>query len=141
MKNEARSKMKAYNGGSVNNLVNSLARPGYHNGIWVTDTAARATRYANAQATEIVDASLTQPMAENAVVLTVECNPRWSRRPESHPSLDHCEDHVTDYKIISAAIRFQSYERVLYGNKWTGYFTREQVVELLESRGITVEIV
>lgn len=128
--------MKTYNGGSISNLLKNL----HGNQIYVTDTAERAIRYANAQATGTVDANLRQKLAEGAVILEVECQPHWLRRPESHNSLDHCEDVVTEFTITKATVRFCEYPNTLYGTRHTGYKSAQQVVEILQAQGIKVEV-
>jgi hypothetical protein len=137
--------MIAYNGGSISRLATALKVGS--DGIWVTDTVARATRYANAQATGVVDPSLTQGLAEDAVILEIECEPMFSRRPEGHPSLDHAEDRlrVGTYRIVAATIRFSDYEKrrpgvTTYGSR--GAYTKaDELVAILQAQGVEVRFV
>ena len=127
--------MITYNGGSVSNLINNLGEAT----IYVTDMYQRAVRYANAQATGTVNTNMHQELAENAVVLEIEANPKWLRRDENHSSLDVCEACVSDYRIIKAAIRFGQ-RNTLYGRRGN-YKDREQIVNLLLARNIIVEVI
>ena len=130
--------MKTFNGGSITNVIKNLSS---NNEIWITDTAARATRYANAQATGEVNADLNQEQAENTIILIVEANPGyWTHRDDKHNSLDASESCVRDYEIVKVIIRFKSYKNTLYGTRQTGYKTEQQVVEILKAAGIEVEV-
>ena len=128
--------MKCYNGGSISNLVKYLDSTE----IWVTDTVARAVRYANTQATGIVRSEMNQSQEEDTVILTIETSPRWSRRNENHATLDTCEDCVREYRIISATIRFDHNPRALYGPRGE-MWDRNQVLMALADRGIKAEII
>ena len=128
--------MITYNGGRIGNLIKHIDRKD----IYVTDTFARATRYANAQAGEVVSLSLDQEQAEGTAILEVECNVQFRRRPESHQSLDHAEAVARRFKVKSATLRFRSNEKTVYGSRHTGYMNREQVVDFLNARGIQVII-
>lgn len=87
-----------YHGSSMGKLPKFLAaiaaaRDGGRTAtVYVTDTAEDAARYANAQATRIVDADATA-IGPHAAVLafTLAGEPRWMRRPETHWTLDVCE--------------------------------------------------
>lgn len=124
--------MKAYNGGSISNLIKWFD----HKSIWVTDDIAKAARYANAQASGVVSSDYAG-QAEGTVVLEVACNPCWSRRPVQHASLDQCEDQVTEYAIVKATVRFREYPKTLYG---PDCLSASQVVEFLSGRGIEVVV-
>ena len=124
--------MKTYHGTTVSSLLDSQRRD-----IFVTDSEAKAARYANAQATGRVSADYTG-LAEGAAVLTVETEsePRWIRRANAQ-SLDECEAWLLDgYAITHAKIRWHP-ENTVYGR--SGKMRRAQVIETLRSRGITVE--
>lgn len=130
--------MQTYTGGSISNLIKKFNS---NSGIWTTDTIARATRYANAQATGEVNPDMNQTLAENALILTLDCEPGyWTRRDDNHGSLDTAETYTTKFEIKKVTIRFAEYKNTLYGTRHTGYKTREQVIEMLTSRGIEVEI-
>lgn len=130
--------MITYTGGSIGNLIKNLNSD---RGIWTTDTIARATRYANAQATGEVNPDMNQALAENAVILTVDCEPGfWTRRDDNHGSLDTAETYTTEFEIKKVAIRFAEYQNTLYGTRHTGYKTREQVIEMLTAQGIEAEV-
>lgn len=129
--------MIVYNGGSISNLLKHLGKQE----IWVTDKVAFAIRYANTQSTGEVNPDTTQELAENAAILTIEANPTyWTNRPENHNTLDVSESCVSDYRILKATIRFSDYQNTLYGSRWTGYQTREQVLTFLQEKGIEVEV-
>ena len=129
--------MITYNGGSLNNLVKYL---GSKNALYVTDTAARATRYANAQATGEVNADLDQELAPGAVIIEITTEVNFLRRDNDHSSLDTCEAVAKQYQIIKATVCPPTYSNTLYGNRHTGYKSFEQVVELLKDNGIEVEV-
>lgn len=132
--------MITYNGGSIDNLVLNLSFPNRtKDGIYVTDTIARAMRYANAQAGGLVSHSLEQTQAEGTVILHIDAEPRWLRRPDNHPSLDHCEAVVKEYRIIKATIRFPENQRTVFCRFVRK--NREQVLAMLAERGIEVEVV
>jgi len=102
--------MIAYHGASISNanrLVaairnNSIRQPGFY----VTDSAERAARYANAQATGIVDPDAIS-LCEHAAVVALEIpdNTRWLRRTVSHDTLDTCEALVYQARVISIDAR------------------------------------
>ena len=124
--------MIAYNGGSVSRLVENLSKPT----MWVTDKKNKSMRYANAQATESVDPSLKQRMAEGTVILHVECDPTWVWRSNGR-SLDACEAFIDSFQIVKAEIRFYDYANTVYGR---GHIPAEKVVRMLRDRGVKVEI-
>ena len=128
--------MIVYNGGNITNLIKNIGEQK----IFITDTMARAIRYANAQATGEVNPDMDQEMVEDTVVLEIEVNEvDWLRRPEDHPSLDICEAQIKDFKIKKAIIRFCDDDITRYGTYHTGYKSREQVIEILESNGIEIK--
>jgi hypothetical protein len=127
--------MIAYNGGSISNVIKNINKTE----MFVTDTVERATRYANAQATGVVNADMNQDIAEGAIVLFVECEPRWFNRSEDHTSLDVCEAWIKEYRIVKATIKFHANPRTLYGRR-PNYMNAEQVVSMLRERDIEVEV-
>ena len=130
--------MITYTGGSITNLIKNLNNG---RGIWTTDTPARATRYANAQATGEVNPDMSQDLAENAVILTVDCKPGyWTRRDDNHGSLDTAETFTNEFEIKKVTLRFAEYKNTLYGTRHTGYKTREQVIEMLTAQGVEIEV-
>lgn len=82
-------------------------------GLDVTDTPERAWRYANAQATGVVDPCATSPAEAAAIVeIDVADDLRWIRRPENHPSLDQAEALLEDrhtYKVARVLFRPTAY--------------------------------
>lgn len=129
--------MKTYNGGSISNLLKNIN----NNSMYVTDTPNNAIRYANAQATGVVSAEYG-PQAANTVLLEVECKPNFLRRSSDHHTLDVCESFVRDAVVTKATIKFDDYGNTLYGNRHSGGYKRaDEVVSLLESRGIEVEVI
>lgn len=133
--------MIAYNGGIIDKFLIMQLGKYRPTGIFVTDTMQRATRYANAQATGEVSLDLNQQQEEGTVILHIECEPDFIRRPESHLSLDHCEDWIKDYQIVKATIRFDSNKNTRYGQRWIGYKTEDEVIEFFKSKNIEVELI
>lgn len=91
-----------YHGTSIHNL--SKLRSGKSvdwYGLYVTDTAERATRYANAQATRTVDAQATT-LAPHAAVVVMETDENiiWRRRDDNHHTLDTCETVIKTWRIV-----------------------------------------
>ena len=127
--------MVGYNGGSVSNLVKNFNKAG---SMYVTDTAARATRYANAQATERVSLEFGE-QAPSTVILTVEAEDiNFHRRPGHTASLDECEGWLRagQYRITAARIRFSSYWNTVY------YGMRpNDIVNMLVANGVAVEVI
>jgi hypothetical protein len=130
--------MIAYNGGSISNfLIRTRQKT---TDIYVTDTVARAIRYANAQATREVNPSMNQEQAEGTIILYIECNPNFHRHPASHSSLDTAEAIVSEFDIVKARVRFCTYQNTMYGNRYC-YKKADEVVAFLEEHAIEVEIV
>lgn len=95
-------------------IARKLKKPGCPDGLYVTDTPERASRYANAQASGVVDPDATELREHAAVVAVAVASPLvWSRR--SHPaSLDVCEadlhsDH--DYRVVRVEYAVCSYAK------------------------------
>lgn len=83
----------------IDRLARALANG---NGIYVTDTTAHAARYANAQATGRVDPDATMPVEHTAIVsIDVDDAIAWTRRAESHQTLDACEAWITVGRIVN----------------------------------------
>lgn len=133
--------MMAFHGCTVANLVR-LIRTGGPDWLSVT-SEENAGRYANAQATQVVDPRYL-PLAEGAVVLGVEIpdDTNFIVRPESHHTLDTLEAVVPfgRYRVVSARLRFHPYAKTRYGTGWDDAILGEEVVALLLAAGIDMEI-
>ncbi len=130
--------MIVYNGGNITNLIKYLG----NTEIYVTDTKARAIRYANAQATEEVNPDMNQRLEEGAMILEIETESiRWFRRGKNHTSLDTCEAILMNgnFTIRKVVVRFCRNHRTLYGTRYTGYKDRQQVIDFIQSHGIEIE--
>lgn len=100
--------MITFHGASLTNALKVVQASGSFSGrgLYVTDTAERAARYANARATGAVSQEYAE-QAEHTVILSIEVTEavRWSMRPADHPTLDQCETQVRSGTVIAAAIR------------------------------------
>ena len=94
--------MKAYHGAKINKLqklISAIESDSF--GLYVTDTRERAARYANAQATGIVDPNATELGEHGAIVaLEIPDNTKWMRR-SCGSSLDEVETWIKHAEIIS----------------------------------------
>lgn len=127
--------MKAYHGTSISNLINLIRKP--RAGLYVTDTRANASRYANVQATSIVSAKYTE-LAEGAVLVEVEVddNTSFFQRPADHATLDTSEAYVRNFKVIAVEMKPHTYAHTLYGRRGS-HMSYQQIVEMLEQHGIS----
>lgn len=90
--------MHVFHGTTIESAAAIVANPIVRDfpGLWVTDTAERAARYANARATREVDFDATS-LKKHAAILVVEVeSARWSVRQHNASksratSLDQCE--------------------------------------------------
>ena len=128
--------MKAYHGTSIGNLINLVRKP--KAGLYVTDTRANASRYANTQATGFVSAEYTE-LAEGAVIVEIEVddNTSFLRRPSDHASLDTSEAYAEEFKIVAVEIKPHAYSNTLYGRRGS-HMSYQQIVEMLEQHGISI---
>jgi len=126
--------MKAYHGCSISNLIKMVKRP--ENGLFVTDTAALAGRYANAQATGVVSAAFA-PLTTGACIVTVEIPDAtvFCHRSDNHASLDVCEAYVQEFRICSVVMNKFPYVNTIYGTRGNRMRFGE-IVASLEQKGI-----
>ncbi|GGR67142.1 hypothetical protein GCM10008959_31650 [Deinococcus seoulensis] len=107
--------MDAYHGCAVWNAVGLVTaietRQPHLKGLKfdATDTAARATRYANAQATGEVDLSLTQNLATYGAVIELDVPEReWFSRGEHYAgTLDAVERpfSITEARVVRVTVK------------------------------------
>ena len=128
---------KSFHGSSISNLIGLLsANP---ETIYVTDTAERATRYANAQATGRVSKEFSA-LAENAALLEIETsNVKFITRPAGHNTLDDCEAWVTGWRIVRVTMRKSVFPNTLYGGRGN-MMSVDDLERKLRARGIEVVV-
>lgn len=96
--------MLVYHGtriGDVENLFSGDYK-GWFPGLYVTDTRNRAANYAAARATGKIRKGITE-LPQHAAIATIETTEavEWRYRPESHPSLDMCENTIKSGKVVA----------------------------------------
>jgi hypothetical protein len=128
-----------YHGCRIEETFNLLDGKSKHfPGLYVTDTFARALRYACARATGVVDEDVTA-LAEGAAVVELATDEpiRWSRRPNTQ-SLDKCETTIQNWKVVRIYLRPPKYENVLYNINGTYIRAGEYITRLAET--VPVEV-
>lgn len=129
--------MIAYHGCSITNLIGLVFKSNGWN-LYVTDTAERATRYANAQATGSVSKSYDR-LAEGAAVVEVECDDDgFIRRPESHSTLDTAETIARNWRITRVILRTHNHSNTHYGDWRRGHAYAHEITTKLRDAGIEV---
>lgn len=129
---------KSFHGSSISNLIGLLsANP---ETIYVTDTAERAARYANAQATGRVSKEFSA-LAENAALLEIETanDVKFITRPAEHNTLDDSEARVTGWRIVRVTLRKSVFPHTLYGGRGNR-MSADDLERKLRSSGIEVVV-
>jgi hypothetical protein len=99
-----------HKGKSIERLMSGVST--VFGGLYVTEDAAKATRYANAQTTGSVSKEYHE-LAEGAAIIELETSEEitWRRRPASHASLDECEASINSWTVSRIIVR-----RTIYKN-------------------------
>ena len=132
--------MKVYHGTRLDGLRTLMAGQSQSfPGLYVTDTPGRALRYANAQATGVVDPDATE-LAEGAAVVELEAEiSKWWRRPEDHPTLDKCETVIQSWTVRRICLRRHEYPNTMISVGYRQYVKEDAYLASIADTGVVIE--
>lgn len=89
-------------GSSVYQLLDGSSR--HWPGLYVTDSVEHAQRYADAQASREVVKEIRRVAGSAVVALVTGEAVAWSRRPDSHHTLDVCEAVISRWDVAAVTV-------------------------------------